>query len=118
LPIVQTKIVEQSIVAGISVARGTAIDVSLANTSNLPVAVVPGVHEAFADLTMAQLNTQWAGNAPVRDIIKRRTSADDLTAAERTTLTNAFQAANVTIDNDNTVDAAFTGIKAAFTFQG
>jgi hypothetical protein len=118
LPIVQTKIVTQSIVAGTAVARGTAIDISLANTRDLPVAVVPGVHTAFTDLTMAQLNDQWTGNAAVRDIVKRRTSADDLTAAERTTLTNAFQAANVTIDNTNTVDAAFTGIKAAFTFQG
>jgi hypothetical protein len=118
LPIIQTKVVTQAIVAGTAVARGTAIDISLANTHDLPVAVVPGVHTAFADLTMAQLNDQWATNAPVRDIVKRRTSADDLTAAERTTLQNAFQAAHVTIDDNNTVDAAFTGIKAAFTFQG
>jgi hypothetical protein len=118
LHVVQTKIVEQSIVAGTAVARGTAIDISLADTRTLPVAVVPGVHAAFTDLTMAQLNDQWASNAAVRDIIKRRTSADDLTAAERTTLTNELQAASVTIDDTNTVDAAFTGIKAAFTFLG
>jgi hypothetical protein len=118
LAVVQTKVVTQSIVAGTAVARGTAIDISLANTRDLPVAVLPNVHTAFSDLTMAQLNDQWAANATVRDIVKRRTSAEDLTATERTTLTNALQAANVTIDDTNTVDAAFTGIKAAFTFQG
>lgn len=118
LVVVQTKVVTQSIIAGTAVARGTAIDISLANTRNLPVAVLPGVHAAFTDLTMAQLNDQWADNATVRDIVKRRTSAQDLTATERTTLTSALQAGNVTIDDTNTVDAAFTGIKAAFTFQG
>jgi hypothetical protein len=118
LVIVQTKVVTQSIIPGTAVARGTAIDISLANTRDLPVAVVPGVHIAFQDLTMSQLNDRFAGNAAVRDIIKRRTGADDLTATERTSLTNAFQAADVPIDDDNTVDSAFAGVKAAFTFQG
>jgi hypothetical protein len=118
LVVVQTKVVTQSIIPGTAVARGTAIDISLANTHDLPVRVVPGVHTAFENLTMSQLNDQFVGNATVRDIVKRRTSAEDLTAAERTSLTSAFAAANVPIDDDNTVDAAFAGVKAAFTFQG
>jgi hypothetical protein len=118
LVIVQTKVVTQSIVPGTAVARGTAIDIQLANTRDLPVRVVPGVHSGFENLTMAQLNDQFAGNATIRDIVRRRTSADDLTAAERQTLTTAFQAADVPIDDDNPVDAAFAGVKAAFTFQG
>jgi hypothetical protein len=118
LVVVQTKVVTQSIVPGTAVARGTAIDIALANTRDLPVRVVPGVHTAFQDLTMAQLNDQFATNAAVRDIIRRRPSAEDLTATERQNLETAFEAANVPIDDDNTVEAAFAGVKAAFTFQG
>lgn len=118
LVVVQTKVVTQSITPGTAVARGTAIDISLANTRDLPVAVVPNVHVAFQDLTMAQLNDRFAGNAAVRDIVKRRTSAEDLTATERASLTQAFQAADVPINDDNPVEAAFAGVKAAFTFQG
>ena len=118
LVVVQTKVVTQSIVPGTAVARGTAIDIQLANPSNLPVRVVPGVHKSFENLTMKQLNDQFAANTTVRDIVRRTTSADDLTAAERETLTSAFAAANVPIDDDNPVDAAFAGVKAAFTFQG
>ena len=118
LVVVRTKVVTQSIAPGTAVARGTAIDIELANTRDLPVRVVPGVHTAFQDLTMVQLNDQFASNATVRDIVRRRTSAEDLTGAERETLTTAFQAANVPIDADNPVDSAFAGVKAAFTFQG
>ena len=46
----------------------------------------------------------------MRDIVRRRTSAEDLTGAERETLTTAFQAANVPIDADNPVDSAFAGV--------
>lgn len=118
LIVVRTKVVTQTIVPGTAVARGTAIDVVLANASDLPVRVVPGVHTAFQDLTMAELNDRFAGNAAVREIVKRRSTADELTAAERTTLATAFVADNVTIDDDNPVDGAFAGVKAAFTFQG
>ena len=118
LIVVQTKVVTQTIVPGTAVARGTAIDIQLANPGKLPVRVIPGVHSAFENLTMSQLNDQFAGNATVRDIVKRRTSAEDLTAAERETLTTAFQGANVPIEDQNTVDSAFAGVKAAFTFQG
>lgn len=118
LVIVRTKVVTQSIVPGTAVARGTAIDVVLTNTRDLPVRVIPGVHTAFQDLTMAQLNDQFAANAAIRDIIRRRPSADDLTTTERTDLTTAFEAASVPIAGENTVEAAFAGVKAAFTFQG
>lgn len=116
--VVQTKTVTQSIQPGTAVARGTAIDIVLADVRDLPVRVVPGVHRAFQNLTMAQLNDEFSTNAAVRDIVRRRTSADDLTATERDTLTTAFQAANVPINADGPVEAAFVGVRAAFTFQG
>jgi hypothetical protein len=118
LQVVRTKVVSQSLVPGTAVARGTAIDVVIANPSTIPVHVIPGVHTAFQDLTMAQLNDQFADNTAVRDIVRHTTSAADLTTAQRETLTNALQQAQVPVDAENTVDSAFAGIQAAFTFMG
>jgi hypothetical protein len=118
LIVVQTKVVSQAVLAGTAVARGTAIDVVLANPSDLPVRVIPGSHAAFETLTMAQLHGQFAESSPVRDLVRRRTSAEELTTAERQTLTTALQQAEVPIDEENTLDAAFTSIQAAFTFLG
>jgi hypothetical protein len=118
LVIVQTKVVSQAVLAGTAVARGTAIDVVLANASDLPVRVIPGSHAAFETLTMAQLHGQFAESSPVRDLVRRRTSAEELTTAERETFTTAMQEADVPIDDLNTVDSAFRSIQAAFTFLG
>src|SRR5262249_25336417 len=118
LQVVRTKVVGQSLVPGTAVARGTAIDVVIANPSTIPLHVIPGVHSAFQNLTMAQLNDQFAQNKAVRDIVRHTTSAADLTTAQRETLTNALHQAEVPIDAENTVESAFTGIQAAFQFLG
>ncbi len=118
LVVVQTKVVTQTIVPGTAVARGTAVDVVLASTGNLPVRVIPGVHAQFAELTMSQLHAQFSDNSVVRDLVRRRTNPDDLTPTEQESLTAVMQANNVAIDADNTVGSAFTALQAAFTFQG
>jgi hypothetical protein len=118
LQVVKTKVVSQSLVPGTAVARGTTIDVVIANPSTIPVHVIPDVHPAFQTLTMEQLNDQFAQNTAVRDIVRHTTSAADLTTAQRDTLTTALQQANVPIDAENTVDSAFAGIQAAFQFMG
>jgi hypothetical protein len=118
LVVVRTKVVSQSVVPGTAVARGTAVDVVMANPSTLPVNVIPGVHTAFTDLTVAQLNDRFAGNTAIRDIVRHTTDPDQLTTAQRQTLTTALQNADVPIDDENTVDAAFTGIQAAFQLMG
>jgi hypothetical protein len=118
LVVIRTKVVSQSVVPGTAVARGTAIDVVIANPSEIPVRVIPNGHVQFENFTMAQLNERFAGNATVRDIIRRRTSPDELTASEKQTLTTAIQEQDVLIDEQNTVEQAFTSIQAAFTFLG
>lgn len=118
-PIVATKVVEQTIRGGTAVAAGTTIDIVLTVTRDLPVAVIPGIHEAFTGLTMAQLHDQFAGDTRVRDILRTKTSVSDLTTDDIASLTNVLQAQNVPISNDpgQTVASAFTAIQAAFTFQ-
>ena len=89
--VVQTKVVTQTIAAGVAVARGTAVDIVLAQTGNLPVVVIPGIHQAFANLTMAQLHNQFAAVPEVRDLVRTKTDASQLTADELTTLTTALE---------------------------
>lgn len=119
-PIVQTKVVTQSIAPGTAVAVGTAIDLVITSPTDLPVNVVPGIHQAFANLTMAQLNTQFATDPRVRDILRTRSTPADLTTDDIATLTEVLHTNNVPVSTDpgQTVGAAFTAIQAAFTFQG
>ena len=119
LTVVQTKVVTQTIAAGVAVARGTAVDIVLAQTGNLPVVVIPGIHQAFSNLTMAQLHNQFAAVPEVRDLVRTKTDASQLTADELTTLTTALQNNNVAVGTGagETAESAFTAIQAAFTFQ-
>ena len=120
LQIVQTKVVTQTIAPGTSVAVGTSIDVVLARTADLPVAVIPNVHVAFQTQTMAQLHDRFADSAVVRDIVRTKTTPAELTADDRTALREVLEAQDVTVGTapGQTVDNAFTAIQAAFTFQG
>lgn len=119
-PVVRTKVVSQSIVAGTAVARGTAIDIVITRTDNLPLTIVPGIHQAFIDLTVGELFVQFEQNPVVRDIVKRRTDVTQLTAAEQTQLTTELGASGVELGEEatNNLTSAFTAIQAAFTFQG
>lgn len=119
-PVVRTKVVSQSIVAGTAVARGTAIDIVITRTDDLPLTIIPGIHEAFTNLTVGALFGQFEQNAVVRDIVKRRTDPSQLTATEQTQLATALEGNGVQIgtDTSNDLTSAFTALQAAFTFQG
>lgn len=118
-PIVATKVVTQGIAPGTAVAVGTAIDLIITATGNLPVRVVPGIHQAFTNLTMAQVNDTFATDPRVKDILRARSKAADLSNDDIAVLSTVLQANNVPVSNDpnQTVGAAFTAIQAAFTFQ-
>ncbi len=119
-PVVTTKVVSQSIAPGTAVAIGTAIDMVITSTSDLPVRVVPGIHRAFGNLTMAQLYEQFAGEARVRDILRTRSTPAELTSDDIASLTTVLQSKNVQVGTGTgeTVGSAFTALQAAFTFQG
>jgi hypothetical protein len=119
-PVIVTKVVSQSIAAGTAVARGTAIDIVLTRTDDLPIRVIPGIHEAFTEFTVQNVFSQFEGNATVRDIIRRRTDVSQLTADEQTQLTSQLNANGVNIGTEatNNLGSAFNALQAAFTFQG
>ena len=119
-PIVQTKVVSQTIAPGTAVARGTAIDLVLTRTDDLPLTIIPGVHQFFQNLTMADAFGRFEQDPTVRDIVRRRTDVAQLTSNEQTALTTALaqQGVQVGTDADNDLGSAFTALQAAFTFQG
>jgi hypothetical protein len=119
-PILATKVVSQSIAPGTAVAQGTAVDIVLTHTDDLPMIVVPGIHEAFNAKTVGAVFNQFQANATVKDIIRRRTDPSQLTADEQTLLTATLEANQVHIGTapTNNLDSAFTALQAAFTFQG
>ena len=114
---IATHIVSQSIAAGTSVARGTAIDIVLAPGLNLPIGVIEGVHPGLAGFTVEQVSNEFL-NADVRDILRRRSDAADLTTTERDTLTTTLTQQGIPIADDgtNTLAAAFKGLQGALTF--
>jgi hypothetical protein len=119
-PIVSTKVVSQTIAPGTAVAVGTSVDIVLTATRDLPVAVIPGIHDAFATLTMAELHDRFAADTRVRDVIRTKATAADLTTDDVALLTTVLQQQNVPVGNapGETVASAFTALQAAFTFQG
>ena len=119
-PIVQTKVVSQTIVPGTAVARGTAIDLVLTRTDDLPLTVIPGIHQFFQDFTMAGVFDRFGQDPTVRDIVRRRTDASQLTSDEQTALATALTQQGVQVGTDATTNlgSAFTALQAAFTFQG
>jgi hypothetical protein len=119
-PVVATKVVTQNIAPGTAVAIGTAIDLVITSTADLPVRVVPGIHHAFENLTMAQLHSRFADDTRVRDILRTKSTPADLTSDDISSLTAALADKNVVVGTGagETVGSAFTAMQAAFTFQG
>jgi hypothetical protein len=119
-PIVSTKVVAQTIAPGTAVAVGTTIDIVLTATRDLPVAVIPNIHDSFATMTMAQLHERFAADTRVRDVLRTKATAEDLSTDDVAFLTAVLQEHDVPVGNapGETVASAFTALQAAFTFQG
>jgi len=116
---VVTKVVSQSIQPGVSVAKGTTIDLVLAEPTSIQVSVL---QNAFIPLANQTLDTVYKNvvrdNPQVQSVLARNQSAATLSTADQATLTSALSAADtsVTTDPGHTMDAAFQTLQAAFTF--
>ncbi|TML91507.1 MAG: hypothetical protein E6G08_00395 [Actinobacteria bacterium] len=113
------KVVSQSIQAGVSVAKGTTIDLVLAQPASLKVKVL---QNAFVPLAEETLDTVFKNvvrdNPQVQSVLARNISATSLSTADQATLTTALTQGGtaVTTDPGHTIDAAFNTLQAAFTF--
>ena len=116
---VVAKVVSQSIQSGVSVAKGTTVDLVLAEPTSLKVSVL---QNAFQPLLNDTLDTVFKNvvrdNPQVQSVLARNTSVASLSTQDQATLSTALGAAGspVSTDAGHTIDAAFQTLQAAFTF--
>lgn len=113
------KVLRQSVEAGRAVERGTIVNLTMAQVDNLPIGIVGGVLANLGDRTIGELYTPVVGSNPeVKRILGRRTSASELTEAEKGTLLSALGQNGVDVDagDDEAVAGAFVGLQTLHLF--
>jgi hypothetical protein len=118
-PPVVTKVVSQSVAAGTSVPKGTAIDIVLAEPRRLPTRIIRDIHVGLEQRELGQVfDTFLRDDVTVRSVIARNERAETLSAADQAVLIGAFEQAQVPITTQpgHTVNEAFNTLQAAFTF--
>jgi hypothetical protein len=116
---VVAKVVTQSIQPGVSVAKGTTVDLVLAEPTSIKVSVLQNGFVPLADSTLDTVFKNVVRDNPqVQSVLARNTVATSLSTADQTTLTSALSQAGTPIGTDpgHTIDSAFSTLQAAFTF--
>lgn len=116
---VVAKVVSQSIQPGVSVAKGTTIDLVLAEPSSIKVSVLQNSFVPLAAQTLDDVFKNVVRDNPqVQSVLARNTVATALSTADQATLTTALATAGAPVSTDagHTIDAAFHTLQAAFTF--
>jgi hypothetical protein len=113
------KVVSQSIQAGISVAKGTTIDLILAEPSGLSVSILQNAFQPLVEQNLADVYKNIVRDNPqVQSVLARNVSATALSTEDQATLTSALSGAGAEVSTEagHTIDAAFSTLQAAFTF--
>jgi hypothetical protein len=116
---VVAKVVSQSIQPGVSVAKGTTVDLVLSEPSRIKVSVL---QNSFVPLAQQSLDDVFKSvvrdNPQVQSVLARNTCGTTLSTADQAVLTSALQQADAPVGTDpgHTIDAAFSTLQAAFTF--
>jgi hypothetical protein len=116
---VVAKVVSQSIQPGVSVAKGTTIDLVLAEPSSIKVSVLQNSFVPLAAQTLDDVFKNVVRDNPqVQSVLARNAVATALSTADQATLTTALATAGAPVSTDagHTIDAAFNTLQAAFTF--
>jgi len=116
---VVAKVVSQSIQAGVSVAKGTTIDLTLAEPTSLKVSVLQNAFVPLQDSTLDSVfKTVVRDNPQVQSVLARNIASTQLTTSDQATLTSALAQAGAEVGTDpgHTLDSAFSTLQAAFTF--
>jgi hypothetical protein len=113
------RVISQSIVAGIKVSAGTAIDLVLAPKSAIPFDLFENIHVAFKGKTVDQVDA-IATNTDARKILLSYENPEDVPTADKEALKQVFNNNNVGIDDSKTntsFNAAFQTMRSAMAFQ-
>jgi hypothetical protein len=116
---VVAKVVTQSIQPGVSVAKGTTIDLVLAEPTSIKVSVLKNGFIPLADSTLDTVFKNVVRDNPqVQSVLARNVASTALSTADQATLSSALSQAGTPISTDpgHTIDSAFSTLQAAFTF--
>jgi hypothetical protein len=101
------------------VVAGTVVDLVLAPRDSIPFDIFTDIHADLKGKPITAMDPVL-NDAASRQILLANTNSTDLNAADKTTLTNAFQAAKIKIDETDptrTFDLAFQAARGALAFR-
>lgn len=114
------RVVSQSIKSGTKVTAGTVVDLILAPPSDIPFSIFDNVHKDLRTRSVSTLVDGMLQDPGVRQTLLKYDKAQDVPAAERTSLTTQFQNANIGVDDtaaDTSFEAAFNSARGALAFK-
>jgi hypothetical protein len=116
-PIVQFRIIGQSVPAGTAVPQGTTVEVTMARPGGLPVGVVKGVHLSLANEKIEDVFTPLV--TPAMRRIVARAAEGALSAADEQAIKDTFEpVAPVTDEPGKDIGAALETLRMLTTFGG
>lgn len=117
-PILQVKVVSQSIAPGTPVPVGTSIDLVMAAPGRLPVGVITGIHDHFKGLAIEDAYASLVANNPVVSRIVTHSAAGQLSTEDATAVKAIFANANapVTDEPGSDINAAVATLSMLQTF--
>ena len=117
-PILQVKVVSQSIPAGTPVPVGTTVDLVMAAPGTLPVGVITGVHEHFKNFKIADAHAALVGSNPLVNRIVTHAAEGQLSAEDANAVREIFAGANaeVTDQPGSDLNAAVATLSMLKTF--
>lgn len=118
---VNGRVVTQSIAAGVPVAKGTTVNLVLAEPSRIPINVVDGVHAALVEETMSSLYDRFLKDDPeLSNIVANAAAGASTPAADVAKVQEKAAARGVEVTEKAGQDftAFMTGLQAAYTFNG
>lgn len=122
-PVLQVRVVSQSVPAGTPVPEGTTVDLVMAPPFDLPVGVVTGVHTGLKRFTIADAYTRLVADNPLVNRIVTRAAAGQLGAEDAAAVRQIFAEAQldgveITDEPGQDVTAAVETLRVLKTFGG
>ena len=112
------RVVSQSIPAGTRIPKGTPVDLVLVPVSDIDFSLLTTVHDDLKTKTIESMLPLLSD--PAVDPILKKGSVDNLTDAEKATLTSKLAPLGVTVDNTvsgKSLSLAFQSLQSAKAFQ-
>ncbi len=121
IPLLQPRVVAQSVPAGTRIPQGTTIEVVLASPLDLPTRIVPDAHVALREIPLETVFRDFVRDRDdVRAVLARNISPETLSQADQSVIQAAFTEQHIDIDETATgagVRNAFLALQAAQTFN-